>query len=60
MLAAVRTGILGGTFDPVHVGHLALARAALEELHLEHVLFVPNADPLGGRLSINSFIDPED
>jgi nicotinate-nucleotide adenylyltransferase len=38
-------GILGGTFDPVHLGHLALAREALHELDLDHVLFVPNADP---------------
>ena len=38
-------GILGGTFDPVHLGHLALAREAVYELGLDHVLFVPNADP---------------
>jgi nicotinate-nucleotide adenylyltransferase len=38
-------GILGGTFDPVHLGHLALAHEALAELELERVLFVPNADP---------------
>ena len=38
-------GILGGTFDPVHLGHLALAREALTELDLERVLFVPNATP---------------
>lgn len=38
-------GILGGTFDPVHLGHMALAREALSELGLEYLLFVPNADP---------------
>ena len=37
----MRIGILGGTFDPVHNGHLALARAACEQLELDRVLFVP-------------------
>lgn len=36
-----RLGILGGTFDPVHLGHLAVARAALDSLALDHVLFIP-------------------
>lgn len=43
--AARAVGILGGTFDPVHLGHLALAHEALAELALERVLFVPNATP---------------
>ncbi len=38
-------GILGGTFDPVHVGHLALAHEAYRALDLGRVLFVPNAQP---------------
>ena len=36
-----RVGVFGGTFDPTHVGHLAIANAALEELRLDRVLFVP-------------------
>jgi nicotinate-nucleotide adenylyltransferase len=36
-----RLGVFGGTFDPVHVGHLAIANAALEELGLDRVYFVP-------------------
>jgi nicotinate-nucleotide adenylyltransferase len=36
-----RVGILGGSFDPIHLGHLLLAQAALEELNLERILFVP-------------------
>jgi nicotinate-nucleotide adenylyltransferase len=36
-----RVGVFGGTFDPVHVGHLAIANAALDELGLDRVLFVP-------------------
>ena len=34
-------GVFGGTFDPVHVGHLAIANAALDELALDRVYFVP-------------------
>jgi nicotinate-nucleotide adenylyltransferase len=34
-------GILGGTFDPVHNAHLAMARAALDHLNLDKVLFIP-------------------
>src|SRR5690349_12305263 len=41
----MRYGIFGGTFDPPHNGHLALAQAALAQLHLERVLWVVTADP---------------
>ena len=36
-----RVGIFGGSFDPVHLGHLILAEAALEELHLDRIIFIP-------------------
>jgi nicotinate-nucleotide adenylyltransferase len=39
----LRLGIFGGTFDPVHHGHLILARDALEQARLDAVLFVPCA-----------------
>ncbi len=37
----MRIGIFGGTFDPPHNGHLALAEAALEHLNLDEVIWVP-------------------
>ena len=38
-------GVLGGTFNPVHLAHLRLAEVARETLGLEHVLFVPAGEP---------------
>ena len=40
-----RLGVLGGTFDPIHVGHLDAAEAARVSLALNEVLFVPSHDP---------------
>ena len=41
----MRLGVLGGTFDPVHTGHLVLAEQAREQLRLDRVLWVPAGDP---------------
>jgi nicotinate-nucleotide adenylyltransferase len=38
-----RIGVYGGTFDPIHYGHLILARDALDQLPLDQVVFVPAA-----------------
>lgn len=40
-----RIGVLGGTFDPIHVGHLAAAKAALECARLDRVIFMPTGQP---------------
>lgn len=44
-MAAMRLGIFGGTFDPVHIGHLVLAEQAREQLELDRVLWVPAGNP---------------
>jgi nicotinate-nucleotide adenylyltransferase len=41
----VKAGVLGGTFNPIHVGHLILAHCAAIQLGLSRVLFVPAGDP---------------
>ncbi|HEY7346972.1 MAG TPA: nicotinate-nucleotide adenylyltransferase [Ktedonobacterales bacterium] len=38
-------GVLGGTFDPIHVGHLIVAQEAVSALHLDRLYFLPAGDP---------------
>jgi nicotinate-nucleotide adenylyltransferase len=45
MIASRRLGILGGTFDPIHFGHLDAADAARRALQLDHILLIPSSDP---------------
>lgn len=40
-----KVGILGGTFNPVHIGHLILAETAYETFGLDYVLLMPNGNP---------------
>lgn len=40
-----RTGIMGGTFDPIHLAHLLIAQSAKEQLELDRVLFLTSGNP---------------
>lgn len=42
---ARRIGLLGGTFDPIHIAHLAMAEWARDDLRLDRVFFIPNRIP---------------
>jgi len=39
-------GLFGGTFDPIHKGHITIAKALIEALELQGMQFIPNKDPM--------------
>lgn len=41
----LRLGVMGGTFDPIHYGHLVAANEAAAQFNLDRVIFVPTGDP---------------
>lgn len=41
----MKVGIMGGTFDPIHIGHLLLAEFAYEDFELDEIWFLPNGNP---------------
>lgn len=46
-----KIGIMGGTFNPIHFGHLLLAEAAYEQCKLDHVLIMPTKNPYYKKIS---------
>lgn len=51
-----KIGILGGTFDPVHLGHLTVARRVLSQFQLDRVLFIPAPAPPHKERSLTPFV----
>jgi nicotinate-nucleotide adenylyltransferase len=43
--AHLRLGIMGGAFDPIHIAHLVTAQEALQQFHLDEVMFMPSGRP---------------
>ena len=41
----MKLGVMGGTFDPVHIGHLVMVEEAMSQFGLDHVVFIPSARP---------------
>ena len=41
----MRTGLFGGTFDPIHNGHIKVAQTAKNDLQLDRIIFIPAGDP---------------
>ena len=51
-----KIGIMGGTFDPIHIGHLILAENAYLQLELDKVVFMPSGNPPHKRKKIPSCV----
>lgn len=54
----MRLGILGGTFDPPHNGHLQIAHAARDALELAHIVFLPAKQPPHKQDDADGDLDP--
>jgi nicotinate-nucleotide adenylyltransferase len=57
MTSERRVGIMGGTFDPIHHGHLVAAEEARWQFHLDQVLFIPTGQPWQKPVGVSSAED---
>ena len=53
-MAVRRTGLFGGTFNPIHFGHLQMAEVFYEQLQLEKLIFIPEGQPYHKALAGNA------
>ena len=58
-LASPRIGLLGGTFDPIHLAHLIVAQEVATQLHLDRILFIPANVPPHKLAAIRAGCKPE-
>ncbi len=54
-----RVGIMGGTFDPIHIGHLILGETAYEQFDLDQVFFMPAGNPPHKRNRLHRATDEQ-
>jgi nicotinate-nucleotide adenylyltransferase len=54
--AGLRIGVMGGTFDPLHVGHLVAASEVLHVMRMDRIVFMPTGEPWQRQ----NYSDPED
>jgi len=52
----MKVGLLGGSFNPIHIGHISIAEAALKTLHLDQIWFIPTGNhPLKRNVELLDF-----
>lgn len=53
----MKIGILGGSFNPIHNGHILLSKECLDKFSLDKIIFLPNANPPHKKINFFTFLD---